>query len=78
MRSVSLLLVLVCAAAHAAPAFDRDDWRQWIDADGDCQNTRQDLLIRRWIVLRWSYLLEIYDGLTRGLQSERVKVAADV
>ena len=43
---LTLLVVAAIIVAGAAPAYRRADWRHWLDEDGDCQNTRQEVLIR--------------------------------
>jgi len=43
MRLIPLLLLFPASIAFAQ--YDRSDWRHWQDFDGDCQNTRHELLI---------------------------------
>ena len=45
-----LFAVLLSSTVFAQSAYDRNDWKHWEDFDGDCQNTRHELLIVSSIV----------------------------
>ncbi len=41
----TVLRVTVSAIPSNLPDYDRHDWKHWTDADGDCQDARQEVLV---------------------------------
>ena len=39
------LVITVAPIPTGIPDYDRGDWKHWVDADGDCQDARQEVLI---------------------------------
>ena len=43
--NVKVPALKISNASGNVPAYDRGDWRHWIDVDGDCQNARHEVLV---------------------------------
>ena len=44
LQPTTQLSVAVAAVPDGLPSYDRGDWRHWTDEDGDCQDTRHEVL----------------------------------
>ena len=42
---LNLLKIMVAEIPTDLPDYDRDDWKHWVDADRDCQDARQEVLV---------------------------------
>ena len=43
--TATILRVTVSAVPATLPDYDRQDWKHWTDADGDCQDARNEVLV---------------------------------
>ena len=42
---MKILRVAVAEVPANLPEYDREDWKHWTDADGDCQDARDEVLV---------------------------------
>ena len=44
------LVITVAPIPTGIPDYDRGDWKHWVDADGDCQDAHQEVLVEESLV----------------------------
>ena len=44
------LVITIAPIPADIPDYDRGDWKHWVDADGDCQDARQEVLVEESLV----------------------------
>ena len=82
--TIVVLLMLLLSPALAAEPYDRSLYRHWIDANGDCQDTREEVLIAERLVVAqleergWTVISALWiDPYTGTVMTDRQQIDID-
>ena len=59
------LVITVAPIPADIPDYDRDDWKHWVDEDGDCQDARQEVLITESLGIVTKYIRSLHRRLVQ-------------